>query len=205
MNQKGHEHYYSPQTSALSDRRMIHAELRGEDLRFVTDAGVFSKGRIDAGTRLLIDAMPLPVGGNVLDLGCGYGPIGITVAKMCPGCHVYMVDPNERAVNLARENASLNGVTNVTIVRGAGFEPLEGTLPFQAIVTNPPYRAGKEVVYGLVRESFARLASGGTFTCVGQTKQGAKSLKSFIETVFGHVTELAKGGGYRVIHARKQS
>lgn len=199
------DHYYSADPRAGHDVREIREVIRGLELTFLTDAGVFSRSRIDRGTRLLLEALPLDAPGfrqgAILDLGCGYGPIGITLAKLLPRSVVYMVDPNRRAVDLARRNAALNGVENVRVFEGEGYDPLPPDLAFSAIVTNPPIRAGKKVVYGLVDEAPRRLEPGGTFTCVVQTKQGAKSLRAHIEAVFGNVAELEKEGGYRVLHA----
>lgn len=195
------DHYFSVDPRAEHDLRLIEDEIRGVPLKLWSDAGVFSKGKVDRGTRILLEEMPLPEGGPVLDLGCGYGPIGITLAKLLPGETVYMSDPNRRAVDLARKNAAQNGVRNVEIVEGEGYSPFAPELRFQAIVTNPPLRAGKKVVYALVSEAPEWLHPGGTFTCVAQTKQGAKSLRAHMQEVFGNVHEVAKEGGYRVLHS----
>lgn len=197
------DHYYTPLPSAASEERTVEARLRGVHLRFVTDAGVFSKKGIDKGTQLLIEHVPLPETGRVLDLGCGYGPIGITLAKVRPDLDVVMVDVNARAVLLAERNAALNGVANVRIEQGDGVAFLEQEGAYAAIVSNPPYRAGKRIVFGLVEAAFERLEQGGGLTLVGQTKQGVKSLAKHVEKLFGHVKVLAKDGGYRVITASK--
>lgn len=198
---KGHDHYYSEEPKTGHALREIREEVRGVSLTLLTDAGVFSRGRIDFGTRLLIETVPLPQVGPILDLGCGYGPIGITLAKLLPHLVVYMSDPNRRAASLAQQNAERNGAANVRIYVGEGYTPFPPEVRFGAIVTNPPIRAGKRVVYGLVEGARERLLAGGTLTCVAQTKQGAKSLRAHIESVFGNVAELEKDGGYRVFHA----
>ena len=199
------DHYFSSDPRAAHDVREIREEIRGLSLRFLTDSGVFSKARVDRGTCILLEALPLAEltrgEGALLDLGCGYGPIGIVLAKLLPDRTVYMTDPNQRAVDLARRNAEINGVANVHILVGEGYDPLPPGLKLAAIVTNPPIRAGKGVVYGLVDQAPARLRPGGSFTCVAQTKQGAKSLKARIESVFGNVRELEREGGFRVLHA----
>lgn len=202
----GGDHYFSVNPTARHDVREIAEEIRGLSLRFTTDAGVFSKARVDRGTRILLEALPgetlaFMAGRPVLDLGCGYGPIGITLAKLLPASVVYMVDPNRRAAELARRNAALNGAGNVNVLVGEGYQPIPAQMRFAAIVTNPPIRAGKSVVYSLVDEAPGWLLPGGTFTCVAQTKQGAKSLRAHVESVFGNVQELDKEGGYRVLHA----
>lgn len=195
------DHYYSVDPRVDHDIREIHEEIRGVPLVLQTDAGVFSKGRVDRGTRILLEAVPLPTSGPILDLGCGYGPIGITLAKLMPDTPVYMSDPNRRAVDLARRNAERNGALNVRAFEGEGYTPFPEDLRFGAIVTNPPFRAGKRVVYALVSDAPSRLLPGGSFTCVAQTKQGAKSLRAHLEAVFGNVRELEKEGGYRVLNA----
>lgn len=195
------DHYFSVEPRSQHDVREIEEVIRGVSLKFWTDAGVFSKGRVDRGTRLLLEALPLPPEGPILDLGCGYGPIGITVAKLMPDAAVYMSDPNRRAVELARKNAARNGVHNVHVLAGEGYAPLPPDLKFRAIITNPPLRAGKKVVYALVSEAPAHMLPGAGFTCVAKTKQGAKSLRAHMESVFGNVQEVDKGGGFRVLHS----
>lgn len=198
---RNNDHYYSVDPSVEHDVREIEEVIRGVPLKLMTDAGVFSRERVDKGTRILLESLPLPEGGPILDLGCGYGPIGITLAKLLPDATVYMSDPNRRAVDLARKNAERNGAANVQVLEGEGYTPLPEEVRFRAIVTNPPFRAGKKVVYALVSEATTRLLPRGSFTCVAQTKQGAKSLRAHLEAVFGNVREVDKKGGYRVLHA----
>lgn len=192
------DHYFTPRPGAPSDPSPITAQLRGRSFVFTTDAGVFSKGRVDKGTRLLIDALPLPVEGEGLDLGCGYGPVGLVMAALSPAASVWLVDVNERAVALATTNAIANGLTNVTAVAGDGFVPVHGRR-FQLIASNPPIRAGKAVVYPWVEQAYDHLTPGGQLLMVVRTKQGAKSLARKIEEVFGHCAEVSKGAGYRVL------
>ena len=177
--------------------------VRGVSLNLGTDAGVFSKNRLDSGTELLIESLPLTPGLRaILDLGCGYGPIGLTVAKLLPEATVYMSDINERAVELASRNAAANRITNVVLRAGEGFAPFAGQ-PFDLVVTNPPIRAGKAVIYPLIDRAPAALRPGGTLVAVILTRQGAKSLERKMAEVFGNVCELEKGGGYRVIASTK--
>lgn len=177
--------------------------IRKVTLKLITDAGIFSKNRLDPGTELLVESLPLsPELKAVLDLGCGYGPIGLTIAKLLPEATIYMSDINERAVELGIKNARLNGVANVIIKPGEGFEPFTGQ-KFDLIVTNPPIRAGKQVIYGLVDQAFEALNSGGLLILVIKTKHGAKSMEAKLDSVFNNVTELEKGGGYRVFGSRK--
>lgn len=134
------QHYYSQQPEARHDRRSIDTELRGKRLRFTSDAGVFSKGDIDHGSRVLIEAMEILEDAKVLDVGCGYGPIGISAAHLASKGHVTMIDINSRAVELARENAQHNGIRNVTVMESDVLSAVEGQT-FDVILTNPPIRA----------------------------------------------------------------
>jgi 16S rRNA (guanine1207-N2)-methyltransferase len=195
------DHYYSANPAAAHRRQEFRYTFRGREYRFRTDAGVFSKGHLDRGTRLLMEAMDLDGVERALDLGCGYGVLGIVIAKERPGARVAMVDPNGRAVELAKENAELNGVA-VDVRQGEGCAPFAGE-KFDYIITNPPIRAGKKVVFDLVDQAYAHLEEGGRFLAVIRTQQGAASLAKKIAEVFGAVTELEKGGGFRVLQGRK--
>lgn len=198
------EHYYSNKPSVEHQRRTIEDELRGKKLRFVTDAGVFSKGGVDYGSRVLIELMEIPEGAQVLDVGCGYGPIGFSAALMAPEGHVTMLDVNERAVELARENAKANGIHNVTIQQSDLFEQVQGK-QFDVVLTNPPIRAGKETVHRIFAEAYEHLYSGGSLWIVIQKKQGAPSAYAKLEELFGEeqVQEIGKDKGYRILQATK--
>jgi 16S rRNA (guanine1207-N2)-methyltransferase len=197
------EHYYSTRPSSEHDIKEVEVELRGIRLHFYTDAGVFSKKRIDPGTGLLIESLPLsPDLHSIFDLGCGYGSIGLTIAKLLPAATVYMSDINERAVELARKNAALNRIENVIIKTGEGFLPFKNQ-SFDLIVTNPPVRAGKQIVYAFIEDAWRALRVGGWVVAVILTRQGAKSLERKMAEVFGNVAEWEKGGGYRVIASQR--
>jgi len=199
------EHYYSNKPSSASQPRMIEAVLRGRTYRFETDAGVFSKREIDFGTRLLIEAMDIPAGADVLDVGCGYGPIGIVAAILAGDGTVTMIDRNERAVAMARRNCERLGLTNVRVLEGDRFEPLADGETFDVVLTNPPIRAGKEIVHGIFEGAFERLRPGGALWVVIQKKQGAPSALAKLESIFGEVREVEKEKGYRVYQAVKVS
>ncbi|MFZ0475606.1 MAG: methyltransferase, partial [Halobacillus sp.] len=155
------EHYYSKKTAAKSDEKTWSYTLRDRLLTFTTDHAVFSKGEVDFGSRLLIDSFTAPpVDGNFLDLGCGYGPIGLSLALEYPDRQVVMVDVNERALNLAEKNAAKNQVTNVEIKESDRLRQLEGR-QFAAILTNPPIRAGKKVVHAMFEEAKKALCKSG--------------------------------------------
>lgn len=197
------DHYYSSRPTSEHDIQQVEVELRGICLKLHTDAGVFSKRRIDPGTELLIDSLRLPSDlHDIFDLGCGYGPIGLVLAKLLPETTIYMSDINERAVELAKRNAATNGIRNVIIKTGEGFTAFPGQ-SFDLVVTNPPIRAGKQVIYPLIDEARQALKSGGYMVAVILTRQGAKSLEQKMAEVFGNVTEWEKGGGYRVVASRR--
>ena len=197
------EHYYSNNPSSVHDYHQFEVKVRGITLKLLTDAGVFSKKRLDPGTKLLIESLPLsPDYKRILDLGCGYGPIGLAVAKLLPEATVYMSDINERAVELGLKNARLNGISNVIIKAGDGFEPFHDQ-KFHLIVTNPPIRAGKGVMYQLIDQAYTALNPGGRLLLVIKTKHGAKSMEAKLQSIFAEVCELEKGSGYRVYESRK--
>lgn len=196
------DHYYSNQPGAAHDRRVLEATLRGKVFRFTSDAGVFSKTGIDYGSRVLIEAMDIHEDAQVLDVGCGYGPMGLSAAYLAAKGHVTMIDVNERAVQLAKENAKLNGITNVTILESDLFSSVKGKM-FDVILTNPPIRAGKSTVHTIFEEAFEHLNTNGTLWIVIQKKQGAPSAKAKLEELFETVEEVKKDKGYRIFKATK--
>jgi len=163
----------------------------------------FSKSEVDFGSRLLIDTFDPPeIAGPILDVGCGYGPIGLSIAKDFPNRLVHMIDVNQRAIGLAKENAEKNGIDNLEIYESDRFENVNEE-NFAAILTNPPIRAGKEVVHTIFEQSFQHLRSGGELWVVIQKKQGAPSAKAKLEELFGGVDIVAKKKGYYILKAKK--
>ena len=196
------EHYYTSRPETAHDEAVFTADLRGMTFKFVTDSAVFSRERVDFGSALLIEAMQIDPADIVLDLGCGYGPIGMTAAKLAPEGQVYMVDVNERAAGLARRNLAENGVTNAEVRTGDGLEPVKG-LTFTKVLTNPPIRAGKQTIYRMIDEAYQALVPGGAIYVVIQTKQGAPSMKTKLTEVFGDVEDVERQAGYHVFRAVK--
>ena len=194
------DHYFSPEPHSASDKRQLTARLGGREFAFRTDAGVFSHRFIDRGTRLLISALPLPLEGDVLDWGAGYGPIGIVAAALSPEARVVMVEINERAAALAAQNAELNGVANAEVLVGDAFEVL-GNRRFDVVLTNPPIRAGKRVVSSLVRDARTRLRPGGALWLVARTQAGAKSYFALLQELFPAAERVGMRGGYRLYRA----
>lgn len=194
------DHYYSRRPEAAHDRKVVETTLRGKPFRFVTDAGVFSREGVDFGSRLLIEHVQLPDDARVLDMGCGWGPIGIALSFAVPRGKVTLADVNARALALARENARLNGAGGIDVVESDLFAGLAGQT-FTHIVTNPPIRAGKQTVHGLFEQAVAHLPAGGELWVVIQKKQGAPSAKRKLESLFTEVREAARAKGYHVYQA----
>ncbi|MFC5653014.1 class I SAM-dependent methyltransferase [Paenibacillus solisilvae] len=197
------DHYYTQKPSVKSEKQQLETTLRGHKMRFNTDSGVFSKTGIDFGSRVLIEALDLDDAAQVLDVGCGYGPIGITAAMLASKGHVTMIDINERAIELALENAKLNGVSNVSVLQSDLFERVSD-LKFDVIITNPPIRAGKEVVHRIFEDGEKLLRPGGSMWVVIQKKQGAPSALAKLESLFAKVEEVTKDKGYRIFRAKKE-
>ena len=193
------DHYYTrvPQ----SESRPVDCEYsyRGISLSFRTDAGVFSKGEVDTGTTLLLEALPEDMSGEILDLGCGWGVIGISIARKWPGTKVTMTDINTRALELSRENAKRNRA-EVTCVESDGMAALEGR-EFDAVVTNPPIRAGKQVIYKMFADAARCLKPGGALYLVIRKQQGAESCMKYLQTLYAHVEKIDKSGGFWVLKA----
>lgn len=198
------DHYFARRPAATSRPREIHAILRGRKWTFRTDRGVFAYRGIDPGTRLLIETMVVRPDDDVLDLGCGYGPVGLVAAALAPAGRAVLVDINERAVELAKENALGTGLTNIEVLHGDGCAPVVER-QFDVVLSNPPIRAGRTVLRRMFHEVYACLRSGGRFYLVARTAQGAKTLATEVAAVFGGVREIAKGSGYRVYEATKMN
>lgn len=197
-------HYYTNQPEVAHNRKQWEFPLRGKHFKFITDSNVFSKGTVDFGSRVLIDAFDdinLPEG-SILDVGCGYGPIGLSLAHST-GRFVEMIDVNERAVELTKENADINGIGHIKAYASYIYESVENN-DFAAVVSNPPIRAGKTVVHEIISGSYDKLVQGGTLTIVIQKKQGAPSAQKKMEDVFGNAEIVAKEKGYFIIVSEKQ-
>lgn len=193
------DHYYTRVPQSESKPVGCEYTYRGVRLSFQTDAGVFSKGEVDAGTRLLLEALPEEMSGEILDLGCGWGVIGISVAKKWPGTRVTMADVNTRALDLSLENAKRNGA-EVTCVESDGMAALAGKT-FDTVVTNPPIRAGKQVIYKMFADAAVQLKPGGALYLVIRKQQGAESCMKYLQTIYDSVEKLDKSGGFWVIRA----
>ena len=192
--------YYAENPDAAHDIHELRVDLLGEKMTFLTDAGVFSKKMVDFGSQLLLKCLEVNQGETVLDVGCGYGPLGLSLAKAY-GVQATMVDINNRALDLARQNAERNKV-EATIFQSNIYEQVEGT--FDHVISNPPIRAGKQVVHEIIEKSKDFLEIGGDLTIVIQKKQGAPSAKSKMENVFGNCEVVKKDKGYYILRSVKE-
>ena len=192
-------HYFTAEDERLKSKpELIHFVIRDTAFSLTSDAGVFSKKGLDHGTRVLLKAISVPRGTRLLDLGCGYGPIGITLAKLDEAI-VLMSDVNRRALTLAAANAKANDVPCETI-ESDGFAKIEGH--FDVIVSNPPIRTGKETIYRLFAEAKEHLTEFGILYLVINKNQGANSAINYLSTLFPHVDVIDKSGGFYVIRCR---
>jgi len=197
------DHYYSRTQKVESNPNYWDFNLRNHSFRFKTDNGVFSKKEVDFGSRLLIEVFePSEKSGKILDVGCGYGPIGLSLAKSLPDATVHMIDVNERALSLSQENAVLNRIDNVQIYQSDRLLSVSES-EFTDIVTNPPIRAGKQIVHEIFEQSFHHLKVNGSLWVVIQKKQGGPSAFAKLEELFGEVETVDKSKGYFIYKAKK--
>lgn len=202
-------HYFEEKPVTPSERREIESRFHGINFRFATDTDVFSRRAVDYGTRLLIDTAlrVLPEegfrGGRILDLGCGYGVVGIVMKRSFPSSDVTLADINTRALELSRENAAANNAAFVTILSSDAWDSITDT--FELVLTNPPVRAGKQTVFAFYEGAFEHLAPGGSIFVVLQKKQGAPSTEKKLAELFGNCEIVAKDSGYWILRAIKRS
>lgn len=195
------DHYYTREPASESRPAECAFTYRGIGMTFVTDAGVFSRGEVDNGTRALLEALPEEMAGEILDLGCGWGVIGISVALKWPEARVTMADVNLRALELARKNAEKNRA-GVTCAESDGMEAFTGKA-FDAVITNPPIRAGKQVIYKMFADAAKCLKPGGALYLVIRKQQGAESCLKYLQTLYPRVEKLDRSGGFWVLKASK--
>lgn len=198
-------HYYFDQPMNTHNFEQWSFALKGRMFQFVTDSGVFSRKTVDYGSRILIDAFnweEIPKEGCILDVGCGYGPIGLSIAYASHR-FIEMVDINRRAVELAKVNANQNQIKEVSIHQSNIYEDLDLEV-YAAVVSNPPIRAGKKVVHKILTEAYVRLMMGGTLTIVIRKKQGAPSAQKKMQEIFGNAEIITKDKGYYIIKSVKE-
>ena len=193
------EHYYTNNPDLAHDEHPVTFVALGNEITCTTDAGVFSRDGLDMGTRILLEALPA-LRGRILDLGCGWGPVGVAVGKKYPDAEIVMSDVNRRAVDLARRNLAANGIKNAAAVCGDGLEAVTGA--FDAILLNPPIRAGKAVIYRLFADSAKQLSENGALYIVIRKQQGAESAAKYLSTLFSRVDRIARDKGYWLFACR---
>lgn len=197
-----HEHYFSADPSAPAKLTEVEIEVGGQVLKLSASSGTFSSERLDPGTRVLLGLWELfPTDGIVLDLGCGWGPIGLSIAKLQPATEVIGVDVNQRSVELANANAKRNGLANFSACLD---KDLEANLEIDHIWSNPPIRIGKENLHDLLRNYLSRLKPTGDAYLVVQKQLGAESLQRWIAQQWPEreVTKVENSKGFRVIRIR---
>ena len=192
--------YYEDNQDLSHDFQTLTVELLGQSMRFKTDRGVFSKNGIDYGSRVLLENYQPESAKSLLDVGCGYGTLGLTLAKKFD-LDVTMVDVNSRALDLCHQNAIDNAVSNSKIELSNIYESVSEK--YDAIISNPPIRAGKEVVHEILAGAFGHLNDGGHLTIVIQKKQGAPSAQKKMEEVFGNCQLVARDKGYFILRSYK--
>ena len=194
------DQYYTREPGSESRPAECQFTYRGRELFFTTDAGVFSRGELDTGTRLLLEALPETMGGEILDLGCGWGPIGIGVKAVWQETRVTMADVNLRALERCRENVKRNRV-EAEVLESDGFAALTDRR-FDAVITNPPIRAGKQVIYRMFADAKDHLKPDGRLYLVIRKQQGAESCVRYLKTLYGSVEKLDRSGGFWVLEAK---
>ena len=192
------EQYFTSAPTSAHEERHVQFQAGSRCLRFETDAGTFSKGHLDPGSRLLIDTVP-NMTGRCADIGCGWGAIGAALAALNPELFVEMVDVNERAVALAQKNLEANRLANARAYLSDALTGVESGLDF--CVTNPPIRAGKAVIYGFFTQAAEKFKPGGKLYIVIRKQQGAPSAMKYLATIFEKVSVLEKEAGYWIIEA----
>lgn len=203
MIDKENQMYFTENPTSEHNERVIDYQVNGIDLKFTTDAGVFSKTRVDYGSGVLIKEMANIVfpQNNILDIGTGYGPIGLFAAKFWPEQTVDMVDINQRGLVLAKDNAAINGIKNVNIYKSNVYDKVFDEPKFGLIVTNPPIRAGKSIVSNILNGAKGHLVQNGVLLVVIQKKQGEPSARKLLIKTFGNCVILKRDKGYYVLQA----
>ena len=190
------DYYYTANPESAHEERRFRAVFAGRTLAFETDAGVFSKQHIDPGSELLCKSLPDELSGRVLDMGCGWGAMTVMTLAAHPDLEMTMADVNERALGLAVRNTAANGM-HAEALLSDGFERVEGM--FDAVITNPPIRAGKAVIYRMFEDAKAHLVPGGALVLVIRKQQGAPSALKFLRELYAEAEVIARDGGYWVI------
>ena len=198
-------HYYTKNPDSISQQKHWTYRLKGNTLSFTSDNGVFSKHTVDFGSELLVESYDIPEQfqkASLLDIGCGYGTMGLAYGKAYPELSIEMIDVNERALLLARENANKNGIHNVDIYESNLYDAVKKS-QYEIIISNPPIRAGKIVVHTILEKAYDYLVENGQLVIVIQKKQGAPSAQKKMEEVFGNCERIQWDKGYWILVSTK--
>lgn len=195
-------HYFSENPAGEFTPQPLTVELAGRRVQVLTAPGIFSPGGVDKGTKILLDEAPEPQGTRLLDIGCGWGPITLTLAMLAPDAEVYGVEVNSRSARLTEMNAERLGLQNVTV---SSPEGLDESLTFDTIWSNPPIRVGKDVLHGIMRTWLPRLAPGGCAYLVVQKNLGSDSLQKWLADTFPdfEVGRYATSKGFRILEVHR--
>jgi len=194
-------HYFTDNRNLAENRKVHSFRFSGYSFTFTTDNGVFAKAGVDYGTEVLLEcAANENLHGALLDLGCGYGVIGIVLKRLCDDLDVVCCDINPRAIELTEINCVSNAVS-CAAVESDGFQAIQGEFNF--IITNPPVRAGKQVIYKMFEDAKDRLCEGGVLLAVIRRKQGAESALRKLQEVFGNCETVARDKGYWVLRSER--
>ena len=188
------DHYYTEKPLSREDLKKIKISIRGDSFELLSASGLFSKHELDKATQLLIENARIH-GNKVLDLGCGYGVVGIALLRLNPDLSVSFSDVNERALRLTKKNLEKHKLKGA-IIKSDLFENVAEK--FDVILSNPPYAAGRDVCFKLIEDSYKHLNKKGSLQLVARHNKGGKMLSQKIEEVFGNVKDVAKKGGFRV-------
>ncbi len=194
-------HYYSEKQNSEVSLKKIHIGVKGLSFDIFTAQGVFSKDKLDKGTKTLIENCVIEKDWSVLDMGSGYGVVGISIKKLFPSVKVVMADINERAVMLCKKNIKLHKLKEVRAIKSDIYSEIEGD--FNTVLVNPPQTAGKEICFSIIEGAKKHLFERGLLQLVARHRKGGVSLEKKMKEVFGNVDTIAKSGGYRVYVSKR--
>ena len=200
-------HYFSEKPEIKSEKKRIKYTIQNKKFEFITDNGVFSKSKVDFGTDLMLNEFLKKNRGlevekiKILDIGCGYGVVSVVLKSFYPEISITLSDVNERALELSEENLKKYDINDYHIIKSDAFEKI--TEKFNVILSNPPIRAGKDIIFKIYSEAYEHLNESGEFYCVIQTKHGAKSTQKKLMEIFGNCDTVTINGGYRIFLSKK--
>ena len=194
------EHYYTEKPLSKEDITKIEIKLKKDTFNLFSATGLFSKNELDKATQLLIEKAEIN-NKKILDLGCGYGVVGIALLRDNPELNVTFSDVNERAIKITKKNLDLHKLKG-KIIKSNLFEKIEEK--YDVILSNPPYAAGREICFKLIEDSYNHLNKNGTLQIVARHNKGGKVLKEKILEVFGNAEDVAKQSGFRIYKGIKQ-